>query len=332
MTKHLRTFKACIVMGVLILSIFAVLMPSSSAGIIFPIKSQATLQLVAQDPAALAPFVKPLEPMVIPIRVNYLISGLFANGASNHLGGRAHATISLSVVTADLPEWAAADVEPNVISIQMEKGVTFLSNDVVVLTVSFKEGIPARGRVTTKIKMVASPVKGILHQIEGTELIGTITVTPEFMPLIDATPRVTYAEVSPGQPATIPIDCENLGNAMTEFIFKIVNVPDGWVASIPANAFIASAAEGKDPKDTINLLITPPYGFGYHNELEDITVSIKGQYFGGPSGDKILDTSEYFHTISIRNRGFSTPGFEAIFLIFALVGVVFIFKKRQKNK
>jgi hypothetical protein len=119
---------------------------------------------------------------------------------------------------------------------------------------------------------------------------------------------------------------------MTEFIFRIVNVPEGWVASIPANAFIGSAVDGKDPKDTINLLITPPYGFGYHNELEDITVSIKGQYFGGTSGETLLETTEYFHTISIRNRGFSTPGFEAIFLVFALLGIAVIVKKRQKNK
>lgn len=328
MTKHLRTFKASIVMGILLLSIFAVFMPSGSAGIILPLKSQANLQLEPVNAEDLNKFVRPLEPMVISIRINYLVSGIFQRQAIKWLAGRVPVSVGLSVVTEDLPQWASATVEPNSINIDIEEGGSIFSKE-ARLTVSFKEGIPARGLVTVKIKMKAAAVKSILHMIEETEYIGTISIVPEFMPLIDATPRITYAEVSPGQPATIPIDCENLGNAMTEFTFKIVSVPDSWVASIPANAFIASSAEGKDPKDTINLLITPPFGFGYHNELEDITISIKGRYFG-PSAEP-LETTEYFHTISVRSRGFSTPGFEAVFVIIALIGIAFVVKKRHKK-
>jgi len=106
-------------------------------------------------------------------------------------------------------------------------------------------------------------------------------------------------------------------------------VPDGWSASIISNTKVGSRVDGNDPTRTIQLFVQPPYGFGYHNEREDIKISVRGRYFAGGAG--VLETEDYEIIFTVRNRGFSTPGFEAAFTLFALVGIALIVKKRKKN-
>jgi hypothetical protein len=111
-----------------------------------------------------------------------------------------------------------------------------------------------------------------------------------------------------------------------------LEVPKGWSASIVSSTIVGSSASGESPKRTVQLLIQPPYGFGYHDDRQDIKITVKGQYFAGASEGTLLETNTYTHIFTVRSRGFSTPGFEAIFVIFALMAVVLIFKIRQKTK
>jgi len=77
--------------------------------------------------------------------------------------------------------------------------------------------------------------------------------------------------------------------------------------------------------------ITPPYGFGWHNELETITIEFTPQ-FSPPQGNASsnIGTPVPFQVI-IRSRGFSTPGFELIGVFLALI-IISIIIKKQKNK
>ncbi|EMR73475.1 hypothetical protein MCGE09_00624, partial [Thaumarchaeota archaeon SCGC AB-539-E09] len=82
---------------------------------------------------------------------------------------------------------------------------------------------------------------------------------------------------------------------------------------------------GDDPKSTVQLVVQPPYSFGYHNEREVIQVSMTPSYYADPT----LKGQEYVLSFVVQSRGFSTPGFEAIFVIIAMIGMTLIFKKQQ---
>ncbi|MCK5636145.1 MAG: hypothetical protein KAH91_01895 [Thermoplasmatales archaeon] len=325
MTKNLRTFKASIVMGILLVSIFTIFMPSGSAALI---KSQAHLQIEPVNPADLSQRVRPLEPISIELRIRYSISGIFANRTITRFRNR-NMPVQINLFVEKTPDFVSASFDRN--SVAPIVGPGWISQDANLL-VSFQENIPARGPVVIRVKMEAERVIGIIYEIEQKTQYAEIQVVPEYIPIIDATPRKTYTEVSPGEAAEFEIDLENLGNAKTEFVFKIIDVPAGWIASIPANTFVGSAATGESPKKVITLLITPPYGFGYHNELQNIKISIQGQYFAGSGPDDWLQSDEYEHVFTVRSRGFSTPGFEAVFVLVALIGIAFVIKKRRKTK
>ena len=328
MKKNFRAVKASILMCVFLVSLFAVLMPSSSAGIL---KSSAQLKVELANPEQ-SRFVTPLEGEVpIRLKVGYLVVGLFAPAAINRFSSvNMPAQISLSV--EETPSFCTATIQPNVVSPELHTGWCY--DDSAYLLVSFKENAPAIGPVSIKIKMQSIDLNAVMFEIKPSTDYGTITFSPTYRPIIDATPRVTYAETNPGKSIEIPIDLTNLGNANTEFILEVKDVPDGWVASMPSSIKVPAAANGGTSKTTVMLQVTPAYGFGYHDDTVKIELSIYGQYYAGSgtTNATTLKTDVYTPSVTIKSRGFSTPGFEAIFVIFALVGIAFIVKKRQKIK
>ncbi len=144
-------------------------------------------------------------------------------------------------------------------------------------------------------------------------------------------PRSTIKEIKPGEIVIFYIDLENLGNAQTEFIFRVTKVPMGWSASIPSNIKVGKRLENQSTKETVELRIQPHFDFGYHNEQEDIRIEVYGKYFASIGG-KELRSDPYEIIFTVRSRGFSTPGFEAFPFLVALVGVVLIYKNRPKIK
>lgn len=321
MTKNLRTIKASIVMGILFLSIFAILMPSTSAGII---KSNGNLKL-EYDAAALEEQVTPLGgPRPVTISIGYLVSGIFATQTVSILYGRVLPMIELSV--EETPPYATAWVQPNVISPDMS---TSWSTATATLWVSFKENVPARAEVTIRVKMHARAIPGVLFEVQEVISYADVSFTPGYLPIISVSPKGNFQEISPGEIATFDIEIENLGNAKTVVDFKILDIPEEWSPNIQSRVTLGAGVLGEDPKSTVQLVIQPPYGFGYHNDRETIRVEITPSYYGDP-GDPEVTGMPQIETFTVQSRGFSTPGFEAAFVVFALMAVVIIFKKRHK--
>jgi len=324
MTKSFRTVKASIVMGILLISVFVAFMPSSSAGII---KSSSNLKL-EYDASALEENVQPLGgPRPVTINVGYLVSGIFAKQAVDFLAGRVPPMIELSV--EETPSYATAWVEPNVVSPDMG---TSWSTASATLWVSFKENVPARAEVTIKVKMHARSIPGILFEVTEATSYGDVSFTPGYLPIISVT-TVTgnFKEISPGQTATFDIELENLGNAKTVVDFRILDIPKDWSPNIQSRVTLGAGVLGEDPKTTVQLVIQPPYGFGYHNDRETIRVEITPSYYGDPGAPDVTGLPQ-IETFTVQSRGFSTPGFEAVFALFALIGVAFIVKKRKKTQ
>jgi len=319
MTKNFRAVKISIVLGILVVSIFTSLIPSASAGIL---TTNVDVKM-NYDASAASQKVVPLQgEITIQINISIQIQGVFANLYQKLLQGRTSASVDLSI--GETPSWASALITPNVVT--PEISTTWGVVEKAYVHISFDENAPAHMPLTVEIKMHAS-VPGSLGLVNDVTKSAYISFTPSYLPIIDATPRATFIEVSPGQIAGFNIDLENLGNAETEFILTIVSAPKNWVATIPANVIVPSAIGGGNSKKAVQLTVQPPYNFGYHNEKVQIIVGVKGRYYAGGAS---LETDTYQHTFTVQNRGFSTPGFETAFALLALVGLALFIKKQRK--
>ena len=328
MNKTIRTFKIAMITGFLLLSIFAVLIPSVTAGPLGLTNCNALLRVEPEDPNDLRQKIQPLSgPMIVPIKVGYLVTGIFSEPTIRRFTNTVPAQIKLTI--EDTSQWVTATVQPNIISPQITEGWSF---DTAILSISFRKDIPAREEVKVTIKMESNEISAILWKINAATGSGDLTITPEYLPIIDATPKTTYKEIAPGEIAEFEIILENLGNAETEFVFETLQVPEGWGASIVAATKVGSSVEGENPTKTVVLQVQPPYGFGYHDEREQMKLKIRGQYFAGVGNETLLSTDWYTHTFTVRSRGFSTPGFEVAFVLVALGAILVIYKKRQKKQ
>jgi len=314
MAKHLRTVKATIIVGILLISLSLAFVPSSSAGLL---KNTVTLKLELKDPVAASQKVVPLNgSMSVEIQIGYLVSGLFAHRAIPIYESRQiPATISLSV--EETPSFCTATIEPNVVSPSITSGWSFAD---AILKISFKEEAPARGEVKIKVRMHSDIVPGLLFQINEKTDTGEISFTPDYLPIISVTPQGNFLEISPGEVARFDIEIENLGNAKTVVDFTILDFPKDWSPNI-----ISSTTVTENGKTTVQLIVQPPYGFGYHNVRETIQIKIVPSYFG----DATFTGREYTETFTIQSRGFSTPGFEVAFTFIALIGVCLLLKRKR---
>jgi len=320
MAKHLRTVKASLIMGILLVSLFVAFIPSTSAAF-FSVDADVKMNY---DAIAASNKVIPLSgEIAIPINISAQIQGLLAKFFSKIFDGRTDMSIDLSI--KETPSWLTARVSPNVVNPPLS---TTWESEEAYVHISFNENAPAHEPAIITIEMHAS-APGSLGRVKEATKTATISFTPSYLPIIDATPKSTYKEISPGEIVTFDIDLENLGNAETEFLFTVTDAPNGWSASILSNTKVGSKIDGDNPTKTIKLFIQPPYSFGYHNDREDIRISVKGRYFAGGAA---LETEEYEITFTVRSRGFSTPGFEVALTFFALMGVAFIVSKKQKKK
>ena len=317
MTKRLKTIKASIVVGVLLFSLIAVFMPS---GIAAPLKSNANLKL-EYNASSLEEHVEPLGgPRPVTLEVGYYVSGIFARQAVSHFARRVLPIIELSV--EDTPSYASAWIQPAVVYPELGTSWNTAST---TLWVSFKEDVPARHPVTIKVKMKAHKIPGILYEIGGLTSYGDVSFTPGYLPIISvSTPKGNFQEISPGETANFDIEIENLGNAKTVVDFRILDMPKDWSPNMQSRVTLGAGALGDNPTTTVQLVVQPPYGFGYHNERQTIRVEITPSFFGKP-GDPDVTGLPQVENFVIQSRGVSTPGFESAILIGALLGIVLIF-------
>jgi hypothetical protein len=322
MKKHLRTVKTTIVLGIIFLSLIIAIVPSNSAK---PLSVATDVKMTYNAAAANEKIVPLSGEITIPINISAKIRGFLATTFERLFKDRTDFSISLSV--KETPEWCTARVSPNVVNPRI---LTQWNSEEAYVHVSFKETAPAHVPTIITIQMDAS-AKGTLGYVTGEVRTADISFTPSYLPIIDAIPRSTLKEISPGEIVIFYIDLENLGNAETEFIFKVTEVPKGWSASMLSSIKVGSTLQNQNPKDTVELRIQPPFDFGYHHEQEDIRVEVYGKYYASLT-EQELKSDTYELTFTVRNRGFSTPGFEASIFIIAFIGVILIIKKRQKIK
>ena len=189
------------------------------------------------------------------------------------------------------------------------------------MTLRVDENAPAFG--AGYVKITASVPK--IGAIDGYSQVFTLEFSPAYLPMINAQlPEGNSKSIGPMDTAVFPITVENMGNARTTVFFKIDNVPEGWIAVVTDDITLD---EGKGSTGTVYLTIKPPKGFGYHNDDRSIIVTMtpaRAEELRNQGESKTV-------TVIIESRGFSTPGFESLLFIGALLAVVLILKLKKKK-
>jgi len=193
MAKHLRTVKASIVMGILLVSLFVAFIPSTSAApLLFGCDADVKMNY---DAIAASNKVVPLSgEITIPINISTQVQGLFANILVPMLFNRG-VTTSVDLSIKNSPSWATARVSPNVVNPDIS---TSWTGEEAYVHVSFNVDSPAHATALFTIEMHVR-VPGAFGRVREVTKTAEISFVPSYLPIIDATPQSTYKEISPGR-------------------------------------------------------------------------------------------------------------------------------------
>jgi hypothetical protein len=316
MTKKFRTLKASIVMSILLVSVFAAFIPTTSARLFLNLSSYVNVTL-GENESGLKPIVPRGEPGQLTLYVTYGVNkgGALSQALFALFQGR---QVNIKLEITDKSPWCTATLPSDTITTQTSSQE---QKRTTMLTIRVDEDAPAYGSGIVKISATV-PKIGL---IEGFSQVFTVEFTPAYLPMISATlPGGNSKTIGPLDTATFPIEVVNMGNARTTVSFKINNIPEGWVAVV-TNEITLDESQGSS--GTAYLTIKPPKGFGYHNDNQGFTVTMI------PARAEDLRNVGESRTITVivESRGFSTPGFEPILFIGALLAVVLLMKWKKKK-
>jgi len=327
MSKNHRAIKASLILGLFVLSMVLVSVPSSSAqSRLFNLKSVLEVRPESEDlKEVVAPFGIQTS---IDVELDYSISGLGANLAVQRFS-TFKAAIRLSI--KDTPDWISAQVSPNVVQPQF---TTEGDSEKATVYVTVTDKAPALAQVNiVLVAEVEEQVTPVLFKVEGLVEEIAIPVTPGYLPTIGIEPDDTFKTINSGETATFNIAIDNLANGKTEVKFLLADVPDGWTANIPTKIIVGSNVYEDESRVVVPLTVQPPYSFGYHHERENVRVAITPKYFASTDDNENYSYvgQTYYQEFTIESRGFSTPGFEVIslFAVISIMSIAIILKKKK---
>jgi hypothetical protein len=236
-----------------------------------------------------------------------------------------NAQVKLSVVNP--PNWAAISLATASVYIPIDSSPMVGKT---ALQIAAHKDAPAQG-FSLRVMAQTDPV--LNNHVQSKEAYVDIQFQPGYIPLINVYTETPNVIVSPQETVNFPIKITNLGNKESIVRARIVDAPDGWATLLPQSQIvIPSKNEAGENDELLTFSVTPPYGLGWHNDLETITLEFTPE-FSPPSGAS--NTSAFIGTpvqfqVTLRNRGFSTPGFEFLFLIIAIGLIVLLAKKTKK--
>ena len=306
--------------GFLLFTTILTVMPTSSAlyGRLAKLyECEGVVRIDYDESTADQPFLPVDMIMEIPLNVSFSVQGYYAEELLEYYteGPIFEASIEAK------PEWCSVAILPSLFDIIPR---TEWNTKECLLSIKVNENAHAYSdgtiRVKIEFKAFGSISNGTFYQ--------DIPFKPGFLPLLGvSTSEATVKRINPQETTTFNVQVQNLGNAKTELICKVVDAPKDWTVAVTGKTVVGSQATGDDDMIQIPVVVKPPFNFGYHNDREIIKLSIIPSYFDNES----LEGKEYLVSFIVQSRGFSTPGFESIYLIVGLVCVLFLFRY-QKGK
>jgi len=323
MRKNFRTVKTGIIFGILLLSLFVALVPSTSAGFI-PV-----------DPLILVKYPKPEQNVVplgraldITLETTFTLTGPIANIVQKASLLR-DAVIQIELKVIQTEEWCEASIANPLVQLPMTHTEPFPST----LTVTVTENAPAFTQGIVRISATSKVQHGILFKISEQTVEFDISFIIGYWAVVAYEPtRGNFMEIGPLDTADFEIDVENLGNGPTYVSIEILEIPeDDWSVNIKSSVILSSAVYGGEgSSEKVLLRIKPPYGFGFHNERRNFKVRFTPIYLGQSDLVGQPETLQFV----VQSVGLSPGvGFE-IPLIVAVVVIIFLiyYFYRQSKK
>jgi hypothetical protein len=330
MTLRLRAVKAALIIGIVVVGTFFSPMIFPQKKIIatakfftFDSELELTFNASAVNQAKFSPDGQVVS---IPIYVKYRVdipSTLLKNPwRIIFLQSFIILAAQISLTVENQPSWAAISITPSNPYVDIQN--TFQQAN-AILQIAAHADAPAEG-FTLKIH---ATVPSILHGHVGEKNADLdIIFQPGYIPLINVDVENPSRIVNPQETTTFKITITNLGNKQTLVTGKIIQAPEGW-ASLLSQAQITILPGASD---SLSFSITPPYGFGYHNDIGSILLEFTPQFSPPQGNNSGLIGTPVPAQIIIRSRGFSTPGFEAVGVLIALAIVIALIAKKQHIK
>jgi hypothetical protein len=314
-------FKKIVIFTFLLL-LLIYLLPSSSAAIMDPLfVVEPIIELEYEDKDVFDPITPYSPPREIPIKVKVRIAGVNQHIIAELYAQKMYVDLSLE----EVPEWCKATIYPTLLEIDLDQKWRY-ENATVILTLDRNAPAYEIGKIKINVAVRGMGNRAqVVTRANETELIPFYV---GYIPLLAINElEGNYRLINPDETARFPIEVINLGNHVTDINIDILSIPDGWFVDIVPKVIVDPYLEG-EYKTVLNLVAKPPVNFGYHEDREEIKISI----FPSSKENASAKGEEHVLTFFVYSRGFSTPGFEAIFLILGIVIIIFIVKKNKSRR
>ncbi len=322
MRKNFRRIKTSLIMGLLLFSMFSLITPQASAGIIVNLQSVVNLHSVDANLTNI-PIMPRSTGFSTQVSFEYYVT--YAGGVFNLLGESLLAihrgrTVQIQVEPFGYPSWATVTVS----NWPIVKITDQSQYPIITLTVKLNEDAPAFGEGEIKLR-VTVPQQGL---VQGIETVFGFSFSAGYIPLVQAQfPDGESKIIGPMDTAVFKVELQNLGNARTRVNLNVDNVPSGWAAIITNDVIIE---EGEGSKAYAYLTVKPPKSFGYHDDAASIIVTYTPEMAENPTfvGEtRVVD-------VLVESRGFSIIGGEIILIPLIIIILIvlliyyFIIKKK----
>lgn len=313
--KNLRRIKILLVFSFLFLVL--IISFTSYSGAIESYRASVTLELDWSDKYPSTP-IAPRDEIAefeLKITMNIVTGATFGAGILEAYSEEDLAVIRVSIL--EYPSWCSVILNNTVLMTNIsEKEVIFDK-----LFIHVDEDAPAYEEGIIKINVTV----GKLGLIKGYKKIFNLSFKPSYYPIIQIELENNTRRINPTSNAKFPIDIKNYGNAETKVFFDILEIPEGWTATVTDSVIVDKEEDSK-----AYLIVNPSRDFGYHDN--DVIISIK---ITPTFADNINITGKpIFANFIIQNRGFSTFGIEIYLMLFLVIAIVlftiiFFIKKRN---
>ena len=325
MKKNFRTFKTGIIFGLVLFSMFAVFTPNASAGP-FKIKPIITVGFPTQDENV----IPNSGVLTVNLSTKFVLGGL--GGSFLETGSLLKGTpIQIQLKVENTESFVTASIDQPLAQLRVGQDDTWDST----LKITVTQQAPAFQLGKVRISATAQEQPGLLFSVAGVTAYFDVSFIIGYWPVVKYEyPRGNLLEVGPTDTADFEIDLNNMGNGITYVQINPIEIPAGWSVNIGSSVNLGTPAVvgSSDSSAAVHLVIKPPYGFGFHNEIQTFKVQFTPSYLGKP---ELVGQTETV-TFTVRSVGFSPgAGFEIpmiiiILLVFLIIVYMFIKHKRKK--
>ena len=324
MTKHLRAIKICFIAGILFSGIFLCMIPEKAEA-----ARAISFNSYIDFEYDISPLNQPLEidvSITVPITVKYstdippAIDKIPWPFDYIFLYGNMIAPMQkIHLEVLNPPDWANIYLSSPDVIVDIPIG-DVVKERTTNLILSPRVDAPA---VSYKIDIKATCET--IKRVNDFTYQESLEFTPSFIPTIQINPDDPIRTIGPHESVTFEIKVQNLGNKITRVKPILKEADDKWTPTINPPEYEISP----NSENIFKFSIIAPFDFGWHNEYGRFEIEFLSEVY--PYRLEAASTRESIFLV-VNNYGFSTPSFEFPLLLAALIGMIYIIRKKQMKR